>query len=57
LINRNFNLSKAKLQKEEVEKITWFSIEEMQKLITRGEFLKSHIVLFNHLLKYLEKKH
>ena len=49
-IEKDFDISKLVLQKEEVDSVQWFSISEIMELISKGIFHDSHIEAFQKLL-------
>lgn len=51
--NKNVDINNLKLQEEEVESVHWMSIDEINDLIDKDMFRKSHIVPFQ---KVLEKR-
>ncbi len=48
--NINIDISKLKLQTEEVEKVLWLSKKEIIELIDNGSFLESHAYIFNNYI-------
>ncbi len=50
-IKKNINLKEIKVQKEEVDYVTYLSKEEIYKLIEKKEMLPSHGFLFQELEK------
>lgn len=50
LINLDIDLSKIKLQDEEVESVKYLSIEEINNIINEGTFLESHAYIFKHYI-------
>jgi isopentenyldiphosphate isomerase len=48
------NIEDLNLQKEEVEAVYWFSIEEIKKLMQEDKFFKNHYEEFEILLDWLE---
>ena len=50
------DITKLKLQKEEVESIEWLSKEEIEELMKQDKFFKNHYEEFENLLKWLENK-
>ena len=48
--NIDIDISKLKLQTEEVEKVVWLSKEEISELIDNGSFLESHAYIFNNYI-------
>lgn len=55
-IKKDINLDDISLQKEEVEKVEYLSIEQIKKLIEENKFLDSHSIQFDYLLKELTKE-
>lgn len=52
-INENIDISKLELQKEEVESVKWATSEEIEKLIKRNEFEKTHSKLFRDIQRWI----
>ena len=50
------DISKLKLQEEEVESVKWATAEEMKQMMKDGEFLRNHYEEFEILLDWLDKK-
>lgn len=50
------DISKLKLQEEEVESVKWATVEEMKQMMKDGEFLRNHYEEFEILLDWLDKK-
>jgi len=50
--NKKIDIDKLVLQKEEVESIKWYSVDEIKDLIKTGDFRKGNINAFNLILKY-----
>lgn len=50
------DLSKLKLQEEEVESVKWATADEMKQMMKDGEFLINHYEEFEILLDWLNKK-
>ena len=50
-IEKDFDISKLILQKEEVDSVQWFSIDEIMELISKCVFHDSHIEAFEKLLR------
>ena len=48
------DITKLKLQKEEVESIEWLSKEEIEELMKQDKFFKNHYEEFENLLKWLK---
>jgi len=53
--NKKINIDDLKLQKEEVEYVKWYSIDQINKFIEENNFRKGHIEPYKTLLKYLNK--
>lgn len=54
-IKEDIDISNLNLQKEEVEEVKWMTIEEIEELIEKGNFEKTHARLFNDLQNWLRK--
>lgn len=54
-LKKNIDINDVKVQKEEVDYVKYMSIEEINKLIDNGEMLKSHGILFNELMKKMNR--
>ena len=50
LLNIDINLSKIKLQDEEVESVQYLSVEEINNIINKGNFLELHAYIFKHYI-------
>ena len=50
------DIEKLKLQKEEVEKVGWFSIDEIKKMNDKGEFFRNHYEEFQVLMDWLKER-
>jgi len=50
------NIEVLSLQKEEVESVHWFTIDEIEMLYNEEKFFKNHYEEFEILLYWLEKK-
>lgn len=50
------DISKLKLQKEEVSSVEWFSEVEIKKLMKEDKFFKNHYEEFEILLNWLDNK-
>ena len=55
-IDKEIDISKLKLQIEEVEKVKWATKEEIENMIEKGEFEKTHSKLFKDLQNWIENK-
>ena len=51
---KDINSNELCLQKEEVESVNWYTINEIEKLIKQGKIRKGNIDGFNMVLKHLE---
>ena len=50
------DIEKLKLQKEEVEKVDWFSIDEIKKMNDEGKFFRNHYEEFEVLMDWLKNE-
>ena len=50
LLNIDIDLSKIKLQDAEVESVKYLSVEEINNIINKGNFLESHAYIFKHYI-------
>ena len=48
-LNKDIDLSKLKLQKEEVESVEYMDIDKISKLIEEDKFMKGHALVFKEL--------
>ena len=55
-LNQDIQLKSINLQKKEVDKVKWASIDEINELINHREFSESHSEFFYYCLKFLNKK-
>ena len=55
-VKKDVNLNELTIQEEEVDFVTYMSIEEITNIIERGEITKSHGILFYEVLKLIENK-
>lgn len=56
LINKNINADNLKLQKEEVESVSWLSQEEVLDLIENNKFHPTHSYFFKKYYKKVGRK-
>ena len=54
--NKKINTDELSLQKEEVEYTKWFSVDEIEELINKGEIRKGNIIPFHKTLEYIKNK-
>lgn len=54
-LKKNIDINDVKVQKEEVDYVKYMSIDEINQLIEKGEMLKSHGILFNELMKKMNR--
>ncbi len=54
-LKENVDVTKIKIQKEEVSDIKWATIEEIKNLIESGAFSTSHALFFQFCLDYLKR--
>lgn len=52
--NKNVEISSLKLQKEEVDSVHWFTIDEIKKLINQSLFYENHKEAFFWVENYLK---
>lgn len=50
----NADISSLVIQKEEVDSVYWFTIDEIKELINKGYFFKNHIEIFFMVENYLK---
>ena len=55
-LKHDFNIEEITVQEEEVEDVKWASMEEIEILIKKGQFLPPHIEFYKACLSYLNKK-
>ena len=55
-IQKEIDLSKLTLQKEEVENVYWYTIEEINSLILKNEFYDKQIEAFKIFEKYIKEE-
>ena len=55
-IQKEIDLSELTLQKEEVENVYWYTIEEINNLIQRNEFYNKQIEAFKIFEKYIKEE-
>ena len=55
-IQKEINLQKLTLQKEEVEEVYWCTMEEINNLIKRNEFYDKQIEAFKIFEKYIKEE-
>ena len=55
-IQKEIDLSELTLQKEEVENVYWYTIEEINNLIQRNEFYDKQIEAFKIFEKYIKEE-
>ena len=53
-LNKDFEISDLILQEDEVESVSWLSIDKIEKLIKDGLFLENHIEEFYRVLNFLK---
>ena len=49
------NIEELELQEEEVEKVGWFSIDEIKQMNENGNFFKNHYEEFEVLMDWLKE--
>lgn len=55
-LKKDCETSNMILQKEEVEKVMWLSVEEVQTLCSRGDFKKEHIEAFEIIINEIKER-
>lgn len=55
-VKKDVNINEVHVQEEEVDSISYMSIDEIKALINNKKMLESHAILFNKILEYKEKK-
>ncbi len=55
-LKKDIDVNDIICQPEEVEKVMWASIEDIDKLLKEGKFKKSHYQMFQDCLEYLKEK-
>ena len=54
-LKKDININDLVLDKEEVDSIYYFSIQELNKIINEGKMSKGHIVVLEKVLEYKKK--
>ena len=52
-LNKDFEISDLTLQEDEVESVSWLSIDEIENLIKNNLFLNNHVEEFYRVLNFL----
>ena len=52
-LNKDFEISDLTLQEDEVESVSWLSIDEIENLIKNNLFLSNHVEEFYRVLNFL----
>ena len=55
-VQKEIDLSKLSLQKEEVEKVYWCTIEEINRIIQANEFYDKQIEAFKIFERYIKEE-
>lgn len=55
-VNKNIDIDEIKLQAEEVESVSWYTIDEIKDLIKNNSFRKSNIEPFEKVLKFRKNR-
>lgn len=53
-MNKDFEISDLVLQEDEVESVSWFSIDKIENLIKDGLFLENHVEEFYRVLDFFK---
>lgn len=55
-IKKNIEINEITIQKEEVADVMWASIDEIDKLMSEGNFKKGHYMMFQDCLEFINSK-
>ncbi len=55
-VNKDIDIKNLTIQKEEVDYVEWFTIDEIKELINKKEFREGNIDAFYKVLDYIQKK-
>ena len=55
-LQNNYDISKMKLQKEEVEEVKWLTKKEVETLCSNNNFKSSHIEAYETIMKKLKER-
>ena len=55
-LKEDINIKNIVVQKEEVDKVKWSSIDEIKEMIEKGYFSNSHAEFFEYCLEFLHSK-
>ena len=54
-LKKDIDIQEIVIQEEEVEKVKWATSSEIEQLIQEGKFQKTHKLVYEEILKYLDK--
>lgn len=57
LVKKDFDIEDVKVQEEEVEKVKWVSLKELNSMLENDEFVKSVKLYYELFIRLLEKCH
>ncbi len=55
-VNKDIDIKNLTIQKEEVDYVEWFTVDEIKELINKKEFREGNIDAFYKILDYIQKK-
>ena len=55
-VNKDIDINTLTIQKEEVDYVEWFTVDEIKELINKKEFREGNIDAFYKVLDYIKKK-
>ena len=55
-VNKDIDINTLTIQKEEVDYVEWFTVDEIKELINKKEFREGNIDAFYKVLDYIQKK-
>ena len=56
LVNKDIDLNDITIQEEELTEVRWFSMEELDNMVSNGELNTDQIDCFKKACKYIEKQ-
>lgn len=56
LVNKDIDLNDITIQKDELTEVRWFSMEELDKMVSTGELNEDQTSCFKKACKYIEKQ-
>ena len=55
-VNKDIDINKIKIQKEELSEVKWFSLDELKEMVKTGILNENQIDCFNKVCNYLNNK-